>query len=79
LETKNDHVAFPLLQKAFATNENINKLVLEYYKAEDDGPEELYRTVTVTNAKILNLAKTPRSTKITLKFEKIERTLVEKD
>lgn len=79
LETKNDNTAFPLLQKALVSNEMMNNVVLEYYKPSDAGPEELYRTVNINNARILNLSKNTHSTKITLKFEKIERTLVDKN
>jgi type VI secretion system Hcp family effector len=78
LITRNDNAAFPRLQQAMATNETLKTAVLEFYKPDENGAEGLYRTVTLTNVHIIGISKKGTTT-ITLKFEKIERALVDKN
>ena len=53
--TKEWDAASPQLFNALVTNEVLKKVLFEFVKTNPDGQEEIYHTITLTNANVSNL------------------------
>jgi len=56
---KTTDASTPLIHKALVNNERFANLVLRFYNHQPSGKEEVYFTITLTNARISKLTKEP--------------------
>lgn len=53
--TKQWGAASPQILQALATNETLNPVIFEFTRMTPDGKEQVYQTITMTNATIVNV------------------------
>jgi type VI secretion system secreted protein Hcp len=56
--TKQWGAASPQILQALATNETLNPVIFEFTRTTPDGKEQVYQTITLTNATIVNVSRT---------------------
>jgi type VI secretion system Hcp family effector len=49
--------ASPQILQALATNETLNPVIFEFTRTTPDGKEQVYQTITLTNATIVNVSR----------------------